>query len=204
MANFKVGDKVRCIDNIGAPELKKDFVYTVVEDSCSFVRVKEYNGGSGGFYKRRFEKVVDEPKFKVGSRVWSPDYGWGKVVESKLENFFRVTFGNFFRVTFGNSGIMFYTLEGKINCNSPLPSLFLDEVPASNWPNPPAKLDPSTFVVDQNLEIRLADHEGWVVRKFAMLKDGAVWVCPMNKSVKESKTLHKVTDFRLPIAPKGV
>lgn len=194
MNKFKVGDKVRCVNPINDLVLGK--IYTVKGYQYEYLVIVDSVNGYAHF-DNRFEKVLEEPKFKVGSRVWSPNYGWGEVKEQQDETFP-------IRVRFYCDRYIDYTHEGKVAPSSILPTLFLDEIPASNWPNPPAKLDPSTFVVDQDLEIRLAGHEGWVVRKFAMLKDGAVWVCSMGKNVKESKTLHKVVDFRLPIAPKGV
>lgn len=175
MSEFKVGDKVRCIDNKDI-ELEKDKIYTVSNITSNyFISVEEYIVKGSGFYARRFEKVPEEPKFKVGSKAWSPNYGWGQVKESKDTRFPIY-------VTFRNIGMVYYTAEGKTFETSPLPTLFLNEVPASDWPNPPAKVDPSTFVVDQDLEVKLEDHDWWVSRKFAMLKDGAVWVCPMAKA----------------------
>jgi hypothetical protein len=197
VSKFQVGDKVRCIDNKDI-KLEKDKIYTVSNiTSNAFISVEEYAVKGSGFYAWRFEKVPEEPKFKVGSKAWSPSYGWGQVKESKHAGFPIY-------VTFRNMGMVYYTAEGKTLENSPLPTLFLSEVSASDWPNPPAKVDPSTFVADQDLEVKLSSHGVWILAKFAILKNGEVWVFGISYDSKSAEIMYKVVDFRLPIAQKGV
>lgn len=137
-------------------------------------------------------------KFKAGSMVWSPNYGWGEVEEEKYNKIFPIL------VKFYCGKDVKYTIEGKISPYSILPTLFIDEISPENWPNPPAKLDPSTFVVNQDLEIKFSNSSAWILVKFAMLKDGAVWVFDRNYDFKSAEIIYKVADFRLPIAQNGI
>lgn len=243
---FKVGDKIKCVDNDNAPELEKGAVYTVASCDHKFVTVEEYRGGFGGFYIRRFEKIMCDykfkvgdlvkcvhssglcvagkvyrvsnvkpecgiiniethgtagyytsrfekyiPKFKFGQRVWSSRYGWGQVVKVDIPN------DNPIGVEFFDTGLYKnFTLDGKITSSALRPSLFVNEVPLENWPNPDPVLDPTTLVEDQEIEVKLSEGEGWSKRKFAMIKNNAVWVYSAGKDSKTCKNMFKVTNYR--------
>jgi len=66
---FKVGDKVRCIDDSVAPFVKKGQTYVLewVSRQANYVCVE---GSPFQFCSDRFEPVVDEPKIEEKPRVW--------------------------------------------------------------------------------------------------------------------------------------
>lgn len=134
-----------------------------------------------------------ESKFKDGSRAWSPIYGWGTVNHVDFDKDYTL------QVVFDNGRIISFTKDGMQNKEALLPTLFLDEVKIENWPNPPAKLDPSTLSPNQEIEVKLVDYEGWIKRKFACFIYGQVFVCPAGKTLESSKSLDKVVKFRLPV-----
>jgi len=59
--NFKVGDKIRCINNSAASSLEIGKIYTVVRESPDFVHINN----DGGYFPRRFELVKEENETKV-------------------------------------------------------------------------------------------------------------------------------------------
>lgn len=61
---FKVGDKVKCLDdNYSDNELKKNEIYTVRHTSCGFISLKE--ASPGGWNTDRFEAVESSTKDKI-------------------------------------------------------------------------------------------------------------------------------------------
>jgi hypothetical protein len=191
---FKVGDLVKCIQSHGGIEAGK--VYKVIgHDYPNVLRLEGL--GINGYYDFRFEKYIQ--KFKLYQRVWSSEYGWGQVVEVNIleDRPLRVIFDD-------SSYSRVFTLDGKIVASALRPSLFVNEVPLEDWPDPDPVLDPTTLVEDQEIEVKLSEGEGWSKRKFAMMKNGAVWVYSTGKDSKTCKNMFKTVSFRLPKEENGV
>jgi len=74
-------------------------------------------------------------KFEVGDKVWSPQWGWGKVGTTTGPVFYPVG------VVFTNGARVEYTEDGKLYNTDTLPTLFHNEVKPEDWPNP-AKPEP--------------------------------------------------------------
>ena len=56
---FKVGDKVRCIDDDKNNLLTIDKIYTVIEDRGDYINIKDDNNYYNSFFCWRFEKVEE-------------------------------------------------------------------------------------------------------------------------------------------------
>ena len=88
-----------------------------------------------------------ESKFKNGFMVWSPVHGWGTAEYSYIDEL-KVVFHK-------NSETRYFTRDGRETKEALLPTLFLDEVKLEDWPNPPAKLDPRSLSIGQEIEVNL-------------------------------------------------
>ena len=132
-----------------------------------------------------------ESKFKNGFMVWSPVHGWGTAEYSYIDEL-KVVFHK-------NSETRYFTRDGRETKEALLPTLFLDEVKLEDWPNPPAKLDPRFLSIGQEIEVKLAGHEGWTKRLFAGVIFDKVWVFSAGKDVNSAKTLQNPVEFRLPV-----
>lgn len=197
MEDFKVGDKVRCVETDGS-YLNNDTEYTLSKVGDSFVEIEGIP--FAGFYRRRFEKVANNPKFKLGFRVWSPNYGWGEVVEEGPNKHLPIL------VKFDCGKYIKYTVEGKVFEKSLLPTLFLDEVSASDWPNPP-KPEPkrpsaSTLVMNQKIMVKISEtSDRYILRHFAFSQGEKVFYwSESNSSINCSEKIvaFKAIDWKLP------
>lgn len=88
---------------------------------------------------------------KIGDRVWSIRYGWGTVVELKLNTLYQIC------VRFDNKdgyvrfdkkdGITSFTLDGKYALEDNMPTLFWDEIKFELPQKPLPKLEVDTKVI---------------------------------------------------------
>lgn len=193
MAKFKVGDKVRCIDNEGSgdPGLILGQVYTVHYYGEDMVGV-EPGRKFGDWYTYRFE-LVEEPKapskFQVGMRVWGADCGWTVVSHVYPNEVYAVV------TECGNT----YTAEGRRWAEDIYPCLFLDEIKPEAWPNPPApKPKASELKVGQEIECTHYSSLELVPiyrkRKVVFVAGDDIWV----EDMYITNQAHKVKDWRLP------
>lgn len=180
---FNKGDQVICVDE--TPGLEYNNIYTVESSDSFYVEINGVN-----YHKSRFKKF--ENKFPKGQSVWSPDHGWGEVVSDVFVPEL------FIKVAFSGGYCSYFTYEGKTYYKSIYPSLFLDEVAPEDWPNPSAKPNPLNFILDQFLEVKFQNKEGWHRRQFGRYQNGSVWVFEEGKFSKNSRIMEKVVDFRLP------
>jgi hypothetical protein len=192
MLRFKAGDRVKCVK---AYEdwltLGKEYVITRdYGSSWDTVCVDGDNGLNGGFDSEHFEMIPEPPKFRVGMRVWSSDYGWGLVISYRKGVEFPL------EVSFDCGAAASYTLEGKFRLKSLRPSLFLDEIKPEDWPNPPApKPKASELKVGQHIECTTNfGDEKYMRRQVAFIDGEQVWV----RHFYHEHTAFKAIDWRLP------
>lgn len=67
---FKPGDKVRCIDDHGASDLRKDVIYTVKYTEYNMLSLEELGQGYAWF-THRFELVEESFEDELTKFVWS-------------------------------------------------------------------------------------------------------------------------------------
>jgi len=113
--SFKVGDKVRCVDNGGASALEIGEIYTVVKVDSEFVHIDN----NGGYYPRRFEIVKEEKKKAALPAAFSITFNGNKILWETIQ---KIAFENGFcwaskGVTeiepYASYGIMFISLNTK-------------------------------------------------------------------------------------------
>lgn len=191
MGKFKVGDKVKCVDNSDFPRrLSFGKVYDVVElsESMQYVRILDDTGEKSGYNVSRFELVKEPaPKFRVGMRVWGLHCGWTVIIDIKSSN-------DLYPIKTGEGGP--FTTDGKRFDNDKYPSLFLDEIKPEDWPNPPApKPKASELKVGEHIECTTNFSNGHYLRREVVFVAGEqVWV----QDIYNSNTALKVIDWRLP------
>src|SRR5690606_32016401 len=80
--------------------------------------------------------------------------------------------GYYWRVEFERFGSYLFTEDGKYMTDSPVPSIFHNEVKAEDWPDPAPPLP--DLKVDDPIWVRDHDHEEWRRRHFKCWNDGRV------------------------------
>lgn len=122
---------------------------------------------------------MSKKPFKVGQRVWSPQFGWGKASEIRMGEVYPV------EVEFGGCNDT-CTADGKA-CELELrASLFHNEVPADQWPDPDPPLP--YLAVDTPVWVRIGTGVDWSCRHFATWEDGKMFVFANGKTSHSSDT----------------
>jgi hypothetical protein len=142
---------------------------------------------NGGFEYEYFELVKEPaPKFRVGMKVWGFDCGWTVVEQVRDKEVYSIN------TAAGNT----YTKDGKRFSDDLRPSLFLDEIKAEDWPNPPApKPKASELKVGQHIEcLTNFSNNQYLRREVVFVAGEQIWV----QDIYNQNSAHKVIDWRLP------
>lgn len=194
MVEFKVGDKVKCIETDDT-FLSSDIEYTISSVSNCFVSLEGIP--FAGFYQRRFEKIAEESKFTLGTKVWHNNHGWGEVASVATREHYCIF------VRYNAGGGAYYDKDGKVDLSSKFPEIFLDEVKEDEWPKPkPKRPSASTLAMNQQIMVQISkESDKYTPRNFAFAQGENVfyWSEGDNSTNCSEKIIAlKATDWRLP------